>query len=109
MFNYRPGARKGSIQGQRPDAEIDEIKQVDQVSGFCFLVGQDALIFGSDAKNPRQNRPVVSVKRRDDLIFILPGTSHQNRELFHLSRRLCLKPTNIPALAHDTYLYPMWN
>ncbi len=106
MFKYRPGAPKGPFQGQKPDAGLDEKNQVDKVSGFCYLVGQDALVFGSDARYPRHNRPVVSVKRRDDLIYVLPGTTHQNPELFHLPRRLCLKPTNVPALDHDTYLFP---
>lgn len=71
--------------------------------GRWYIVDQQRLQFGRDRKPPCRNRPVVSLKRRDGRMVVLPATTRANRRFFHIPAGEIFerKP---PATRPDSYL-----
>ena len=75
--------------------------------GFCYTVSQSRLWFGHDRYEPVRRRPVVSLEREDNELYILPGTSRFNPDFFHLTPQDGLY-RQARADERDTYLCPRY-
>ena len=107
MFKLRPGRPLAENKIKNQTANIEEIKRTEQVAGCCYLAEQDALVFGSNSRTPRNLRPIVTVRARDSWIYVLPGTKLKHNDLFHIARNGCLKTVNSHGLHHDTFFSSM--
>lgn len=82
MHRRRPADPDG-----RPRDEVLPVPQ--RAHGFCYLVPQGALYFGSDRKQATDWRPAVSLIADGGRRYLLPSTTQPSRAYYRLERERC--------------------
>lgn len=75
----------------------------DYIGGICYNIFQQDLVFGSDSKKENKTRPAISLRERDSFLIVLPTTTKQNSDFFHLSQDDCLLKSR-DAEKKDSYI-----
>lgn len=86
---------------------VEPVLSQEWAHGFCYLARQNRLWFGHDRHEPVEWRPVVSLERDDNELYILPGTRRLNPDFFHLTPQDGLYK-QARADERDTYLCPRY-
>ena len=73
--------------------------------GFCYLSPQSVLAFGSDRREPVSWRPVVSLRAKRGIRYVLPATTKPRADFFHLEKERCFVSGARP-IEKDGYLAP---